>query len=73
MESTKKTVKIDPMYIQREIESLPVGKTRMIAWEAVTRWADDAFEIGTWGKKQGTKAETIETLRRMRNFEDLYC
>ncbi len=54
-------------YIEREIESLPVGKTRMIAWEAVTRWADDAFEIGTWGKKQDTLAGTVDTLCKMRH------
>lgn len=36
-------------WLRMEFEDLPVGKTRMIGWEAVTRWADDCFEIGTWG------------------------
>ena len=34
----------------------------MIAREAVTRWSADSYEIGTWGKKTSTKAETLDSL-----------
>ncbi len=52
-----------------ELESLPIGKTRMIAWEAVTHWAEDVYEIGTWGKKQSTLADTLDTLCQMRHVQ----
>lgn len=55
--------------IDRELESLTVGRTRMIAWEAVTRWAEDAYEIGTWGIKQSTRAETLDTLCALRHVQ----
>ena len=48
--------------IQTELESLAIGRTRMIAWEAVTRWSADSYEIGTWGKKQSDLAATVDTL-----------
>jgi hypothetical protein len=53
-------------YIERELKELSIGKTRIIAWETVTRWAEDVYEIGTWGKKQATYAETLDTLCTMR-------
>jgi len=49
-------------WISEELRALPIGRTRMIAWEAVTRWAEDSFEIGTWGKKSTTFEETLGKL-----------
>ena len=57
--------------IDAELESLPIGKTRMIAWEAVTRWSADSFEIGTWGKKTASKADTLDTLDYLTASEKL--
>lgn len=34
--------------IRKKLMDLPVGKAQMIAWEAVTRWSDTSWEIGTY-------------------------
>ncbi len=51
-------------HIEHELRDLPIGKTRMIAWEAVTRWTEETWEIGTWGKKTTDFADTINQLCR---------
>lgn len=49
-------------HVSQELDALTVGHTRMIAWEAVTRWGADSYEIGTYGKKTTTKAQTFDKL-----------
>lgn len=51
-------------YIESELKSLPIGRVRVIAWRSVVRWSEDAYEIGTWGKKQTTFADTADALER---------
>lgn len=34
--------------IRAELLALTVCNTRMIAWEAITRWGDGTWEIGTY-------------------------
>lgn len=33
-----------------QLDEMTVGCTKIICGLAVTRWAKDSFEIGTWGK-----------------------
>ena len=49
--------------IEAELTGLPVGKTRMIAWECVTRWSETTWEVGTWGKKTTDLVDTLRALR----------
>jgi hypothetical protein len=48
--------------IENELRSLPVGDTRVIAGEAVTRWTENSWEIGTWGKKTTDLFDTVQNL-----------
>ena len=34
----------------RTLEAMTVGCTKVINGHAVTRWSQNAFEIGTWGR-----------------------
>lgn len=36
--------------IERELKALPVGHSKVIEWESVTRWSENVYEIGTWGR-----------------------
>jgi hypothetical protein len=36
--------------IQGMLLGMGIGMTRVIYDRAVTRWADDAFEVDTWGQ-----------------------
>ena len=53
-------------YIERELKGLGIGKTRVIAWECVTRWSENLFEIGTYGidYKQMDFDSTVSKLMR---------
>jgi hypothetical protein len=57
--------------IQRELQGLSIGHARVIAWEAVIRWSEDLFEIGTYNKpvNQRTLEGTLDKLCQMRNIQ----
>jgi hypothetical protein len=58
--------------IKCELEELEVGKSKMVAWEAVTRWSEDSFEIGTWGTTAcRTLADTLDRLCALRNVAEV--
>jgi len=48
--------------MEHELSTLKNGYTKVINGQAVTRWSDDFFEVGTWGRKMQTKAEALEAL-----------
>lgn len=49
-----------------ELESMTIGHTKMIGWEPVTRWAENSFELETWGVKTATLEDVLESLCRLR-------
>lgn len=42
-----------------ELLAMKVGHAKMIAWEAVVRWSENKWEIGTWGIDH--KAHDLDT------------
>jgi hypothetical protein len=38
--------------VQDAILDIPVGMTRVVYGVAITRWSDDEFEVGTWGRDE---------------------
>lgn len=41
---------ISNMTIVDELGCISIGHTRIIRGEAVTRWAENSFEVSTWGR-----------------------
>jgi hypothetical protein len=37
-------------FTANELKALPIGHSKMIRWECVTRWSENVYEVGTWGK-----------------------
>jgi len=50
--------------ITKALESLPIGYTGDIAGLKVTRWAADAYEIGTWGKSSMVQLLAIVEIQK---------
>ena len=60
-------------WLLMELEDLEIGKTRMIGWEAVTRWGADSYEIGTWGLVHLRKSlvEALDRLCALRHITEV--
>ena len=50
--------------ITKALESLPIGFTGDVAGLKVTRWAADAYEIGTWGKSSMVQSLAIDEIQK---------
>ena len=38
--------------VQAELLDMPVGMTRAVSGVTITRWSDEVFEVGTWGRAE---------------------
>lgn len=59
--------------IRIELEALTVGHMRMIAWEAITRWSVDSWEIGTYriAANQRDLQGTLDRLCALRHVAEV--
>lgn len=48
--------------MEHELNSLTVGHTKNINGHVVTRWSENSFEVGTWGRETMTLAQTLAFL-----------
>jgi hypothetical protein len=37
--------------MKQQLQAMKIGFTKVVNGIAVTRWSEDKFEVGTWGRK----------------------
>ena len=47
---------------KQALKSMTVGRTRVLWGKVVTRWTNEVWEVGTWGRKSQNLDEAAEAL-----------
>lgn len=61
---TKDEQQVLKVKIEKALDSIGIGKTRVVHGRVVTRWSEMRYEIDTWGKAQVSRNRAVGMIER---------